>query len=174
MPDPSLGYKKSLIINRRVMSNHFRYALIVVLAVFAVVLANTPSSKLAPEELNQAKLERLLGAKAILNAEITPRAYSDIYTIKGSYQKTPRSARNEFTITTHLSEAQLNALLARNTARIELPRISTRAKYLDIIPTIVVLALVAGLVAYQVNLGRAELASGRPVLAGPHQIPKEG
>jgi cell division protease FtsH len=149
------------------MSNHFRYALIVVLAAFAVLLAVTPRTQLAPEELNQAQLERLLAAKTIINAEITPRAYSEIYTIKGSYQKKTAGKKTEFTITTHLNDAQLRAVLARNTTRIELPKISTRAKFLDIVPTLLVLSLVGGLVAYQVNLGRgksAQLVRARPMI----------
>src|ERR1051325_7904838 len=107
------------------MSNHFRYALIAVLAAFGLVLALTPSSKLGPEEINQAKLDRLLTQKAIDSAEITPRAFSDIYTIKGVYHTKTASAKHDFTITTHLNEAQLNTLLARNAAKLELPRIST-------------------------------------------------
>jgi cell division protease FtsH len=140
------------------MSNHFRYALIVVLAVFGIVLAMTPSARPPSEEISQAKLERLLAQKAILTAEITPRGYNEIYTIKGTYRPKPSEAQADFNITTHLTGTQLDALLARNTAHLELPRISTRAKFLDIVPTFVVLALVGGLVAYQVNLGKGKSA----------------
>src|SRR5437868_1512096 len=104
------------------MSNHFRYALIAVLAAFTLALALIPSNKLAPEEINQTKLERLLAEKAIIGAEITPRAYSDIYTVKGTYHQKGSAGKTEFTITTRLGEAQLNTLLARNAARIELPK----------------------------------------------------
>jgi cell division protease FtsH len=140
------------------MSNHFRYTLIVLLVAFAVVLALRPSSRIAPEELSQAKLERLLSQKAIASPEITPRVYNGIYSVRGSYRTSKSSAPTEFTITTHLSEAQLKDLLASNAARLELPRISTRAKFLDIAPTLVVLTLVLGLVAYQVNLGKGRSA----------------
>jgi cell division protease FtsH len=149
------------------MSNHFRYALIITLAAFAVFLTLTPSSKLAPEEINQAKLERLLGEKAIVTAEITPRVYNDIYSIRGSYQRKGVSAQNEFLITTHLSETQLAALLATHTAKIELPKISTRAKFLDMVPTIVVLVIVVGLLGYQLNLGKGRSphkVRARPVI----------
>jgi cell division protease FtsH len=139
------------------MSNHFRYALIVVLVAFAAVLALTPGSKSAPEELAPSKLERLLADKAILSAEITPRSYPGIYTIKGSYRAKNGQAKSEFTVTTHLAESQLSALLARN-ANIELPKISTRAKFLDMLPTILVLLVVVGLVAYQLNLGKGRSA----------------
>jgi cell division protease FtsH len=136
------------------MSNHFRYALFVVLAVFGALLAITPSRKPPSEEINLAKLERLLARNAIQTAEITPRGYSEIYTIKGTYRVRPGSEKAEFNLTTHLTGGQLQALLAKNLAHIELPRISTRAKFLDIAPTLVVLGLVGGLVAYQVNLGK--------------------
>ena len=149
------------------MSNHFRYALIGVLAAFGLVLAFTPSTKLLPEEINRPKLERLLANKAIVTAEITPRGYNEIYTVKGTYAKPPQVGEVNFTITTHLNDAQLTALLARNTARIALPRISTRARFMDILPTVMVLGLVVGLVAYQVNVGkgrRDHLVRARPAI----------
>jgi cell division protease FtsH len=140
------------------MSNHFRYTLIAVLAAFALTLALTPSTKVPTEELNQAKLERLLSQKLIGSADITPRAYPGIYTVKGTFALKKGAPQSEFTITTHLSETELKALLASNSARLELPRISTRAKFLDIAPTLLVLTLVLGLVAYQVNLGKGRSA----------------
>ena len=51
------------------MSNHFRYALIAVLAAFTLALALIPSNKLAPEEINQTKLERLLAEREGLYRE---------------------------------------------------------------------------------------------------------
>ncbi len=147
------------------MSNHFRYALIIVLAAFGVLLALTPSAKLVPEEINLRQLERLLGEKAILNAEIVPRSFGDIYTVKGTYTQKPRRGETEFTITTHLTEGQLTNLLSGPNIKLEMPRISTRAKILDMVPTLVVLTLVLGLVAYQVNLGKgrsAQMVHDRP------------
>ncbi|MFO1498079.1 MAG: AAA family ATPase [Verrucomicrobiota bacterium] len=147
------------------MSNHFRYALMGLLTLIALVLAFTPTAKLAPEEITAPKLARLIQNKSIVNAEVTPRAYHGIYTVKGAYTRPSQAAPAEFSITTHLSDAQLADLLSRNTARLELPRMSTRAKYLDMIPTVVVLCLVVGLVAYQVNLGKgkgAHMVRARP------------
>lgn len=138
------------------MSNHFRYALILILAAFGVLLALTPSTKPVPEEIGLLKLQRLVEEKAIVSAEITPRAFGDIFTIHGFYKAKTEPEKTEFSLTTHLDEAQLTALLARNTVRLELPKISTRAKFLDIVPTVLVLGLVAGLVAYQVSLGKGK------------------
>jgi cell division protease FtsH len=155
------------ITERSFMSSHFRYALIVVLAAFAIVLALTPSRKPAPEEITQAKLDRLLSENAILTAEITPRTYNEIYTVRGTYRPQRHASAVEFSITTHLDNAQLKGLLARNAAHIELPKISTRAKFLDILPTLVVLALVIGLIAYQVNTTRGRKTHkvrSRPVI----------
>lgn len=138
------------------MSNHFRYALIVVLAAFGLVLALTPSGKPAAEEISQAKLERLLADKAILRAEVTPRGYNDIYTIKGTYRPRAGKERVDFALTTHLEKELLSRLLSKNVAQIELPRISTRAKFLDILPTVIVLCMVLALVLYQINLGKSK------------------
>lgn len=149
------------------MSNHFRYALIIVLAAFGLLLALTPNSKPVPEEISLLKLQRLVEQKSILSAEVTPRAFGDIYTVRGFYATQARPGKTEFTLTTHLDEPQLNALLSRNTVRLELPKISTRAKFLDIVPTAVVLFLIVGLVAYQVSLGkskRSHMVRARPAI----------
>lgn len=160
----TIGHE-ALTLSLRLMSNHFRYALMGLLTLIALVLAFTPTAKLAPEEITAPKLARLIQNKSIVNAEVTPRAYHGIYTVKGAYTRPSQAAPAEFSITTHLSDAQLADLLSRNTARLELPRMSTRAKYLDMIPTVVVLCLVVGLVAYQVNLGKgkgAHMVRARP------------
>jgi cell division protease FtsH len=140
------------------MSSHFRYAVIVVLVAFGLILAITPSTRPVPDEISRAQLERLIEQKAILSAEITPRQYNDIYTVKGTYRPRPKSEPVEFTITTHLSEAQLTPLLARHTAKLELPKIQTRAKLLDTLPVLIVLTLVVGLLIYQMNLSRGRTA----------------
>ena len=140
------------------MSNHFRYTLILVLVSFGLLYALTPRPTLNPEEIPQAKLERLLADKAILSAVVTPRAYTDIFTVKGTYRQTSRRNPAEFTVTTHLSETQLTSLLGSGTARIELPKSSTRARFLDIAPTLLVIAVLIGFAAYQVSLGKGRTA----------------
>jgi cell division protease FtsH len=136
------------------MSNQFRYAVIIVLVMFGSMLALTPSTRPVPDEISRARLERLLELNAITSAEITPRQYTSIYTVKGAYRPRPNSEPVEFTVTTHLSEAQLALLLAPNTATVELPKIQTRAKLLDTLPTLVVLSLVVALLIYQLNISR--------------------
>jgi cell division protease FtsH len=136
------------------MSNHFRYAIIVVLIAFGVMLALTPSTRVLPDEISRVQLEHYLAQNAILTAEITPRQYSDIYSVNGTYRPKPGAEPVEFTITTRLNEAQLNPLLSRNTAKVELPKIQTRAKLLDTLPTLLVLGLVVGLLIYQITISR--------------------
>ncbi len=134
------------------MSNHFRRTAPVLLAVLGIIFILTPRTTLPPEEIGRAKLERLIAANAIVRADVTPRLYAGIYTVEGTYTR-HGGGKTEFALTTHLTDAQLNGLLAKNTAKVEVPKINTRTRLLDILPTVLVGLLVAGLVAYQLNLG---------------------
>src|SRR5439155_10270843 len=115
-----------------------------------------PKFKASPEEINRTKLDRLIEEGAIANAEITPRPYSGIYTISGGYLHGLEHRRSEFTITTHLTEAQLSELLSRQSVSIAVPKSGTRAKLLDMVPAILIVLLVAGVLAYQVNVGKGK------------------
>ena len=115
-----------------------------------------PKFKASHEEISRTKLDRLIEEGAIANAEITPRPYSGIYTISGGYLHGFEHRRSEFTITTHLSEAQLSELLSRQSVSIAVPKSGTRAKLLDMVPAILIVLLVAGVLAYQVNVGKGK------------------
>jgi cell division protease FtsH len=138
------------------MSEKFKRLLpiVIVAAVVAVVLIWQPNSKAPPEEISRARLERLISEKAITEAELTPRPYKDIYEVKGVYQRGLSSPKVDFTITTHLTEAQLQSLLDRPNAQIAVPKTSARARLLELAPTLIIASLVIVLLVYQTNFGR--------------------
>jgi len=141
------------------MSKHFRIvSLVLLVAGIGIALNFTPAGALPPEELSREKLDRLIEANAIATADIKPRSYPGIYDPSGKYTPGPGRGTVEFRITTHLTEGQINALLAKNTVKIELPKTSTHAKIMDTLPTIIVLLLVADLVFYHINFGRGKSA----------------
>jgi cell division protease FtsH len=140
------------------MSKKIIIAVSVLLLLASGVLFALPKSASEPEEISRTKLEQLIKANAISSAEITPRAYSDIYSIKGVYQNNSQAGPVRFTVTTHLPDSQIDALLAKESVKIEMPKTSTRAKVMDIIPTLIVLMLVVGLIIYHVNFGKGKSA----------------
>ncbi len=67
------------------MSDKFKriLPLLIVAVISAVAILWQPMTKVVPEDLTRSKLERLMEEKAILEAEITPRPFKDIFEIKG-------------------------------------------------------------------------------------------
>src|SRR5205823_4170305 len=115
-----------------------------------------PRLKTSPEELSRVKFDRLVAGNTIVMAQVVPRPFPGIYTISGAYLAGSEGPKTDFTVTTHLTETQLTALLSRPNAAIEVPKSGTRAKFWDILPAILVVLLVAGALAYQVNMGKGK------------------
>jgi cell division protease FtsH len=149
------------------MSDKFKRFLpvLVIATVIAIVFVWQPNPKLPPEEISRAKLEKLMGANAILHAELTPKAYKDIYSVKGLYRRSVTSPKTEFTITTHLTEGQVQGLLARPATELSLPKNSSRNQILEVAPTVIIAVLVVFLLIYQNNLGKSK--SGNRVRQRP-------
>src|SRR5262245_15421254 len=104
------------------MSEKFKRILpiLIVAIVVSLVLLWQPSPKIPAQEINRAKLERLMEEKAIVSATLTPKSYKDIYQVNGVYQRSLTSPKTDFTITTHLTEAQVQALLDRPASSVDI------------------------------------------------------
>src|SRR5688572_27052607 len=108
------------------MSDKFKRFLPVLIVAFvaSLVLLWQPNPKAPVEEIGRAKLERLMDQKSIISADLTPKAYKDIYEIKGTYQRGLTSPKVDFTITTHLTEGQIQGLLNRPNSNVNVPKAS--------------------------------------------------
>ncbi len=139
------------------MSERFKKALpiLCLTALFAILLL-WPSSQPPMEEIGRTKLERLIEDKAIVSATVIPKAFKDIYQVIGVYQRFFAGPKVEFTITTHLTEAQVQALLDRPATQLALPQTSARTRLLELAPTLVITSLVLFLLYYQTNFGRGK------------------
>lgn len=139
------------------MSDRFKKALpiLCLTALFAILLL-WPSSQAPMEEIGRTKLERLIEDKAIVSATVIPKAFKDIYQVVGVYQRFFAGPKVEFTITTHLTEAQVQALLDRPATQLALPQTSSRTRLLELAPTLVITSLVLFLLYYQTNFGRGK------------------
>ena len=141
------------------MSDRFKRALpILVAVVVTFVLLWQPSPEFPAEEINRSKLERLMEEKSIISSTLTPKTYKDIYQVTGIYQNSLTSPKIDFTITTHLTEAQVQALLDRPSSEVALPQTTARTRLLELAPTLVIASLVICLLAYQTNFSRGKSA----------------
>lgn len=142
------------------MTEKFKRLLPFVIVAFvgSLVLLWQPNPKAPVEEITRAKLERLMNEKAIVAADLSPKAYKDIYQIAGTYQRGLTNPKVDFTITTHLTEGQIQGLLDRPNANINVPKTSSRSRMLELIPTLVIASLVLFLLFYQTNIGRNKSA----------------
>src|SRR5687768_17755887 len=115
------------------MSERFKRTLpiLVVAVVVTLVLLWQPEPKIPAEDISRGKLERLMDEKAIVSSKLNPKAYKDIYQVTGTYQRTLTSPKVDFTITTHLTEAQVQALLDRPASEIAVPQTTTRSRILE-------------------------------------------
>src|SRR5688572_387832 len=140
------------------MSDKFKKLLPVLIVAFvaSLVLLWQPSAKAPVEEISRLKLERLMEEKAIVSSKLNPKAYKDIYQVTGTYQRTLTSPKVDFTITTHLTEAQVQALLDRPASEIAVPQTTTRSRILELAPTLLIASLVLVLLFYQTNFGRGK------------------
>jgi cell division protease FtsH len=142
------------------MSEKFKriLPLLVVGLVVSVVLFWQPNPKMPPEEITSSKFERLLARNAIISAELTPKAYKDIFQITGVYQRGVTNPKVDFTITTYLTEGQVKALLSRSSSGIQVPKTTTKTRLLELAPTVVIASLVLFLLFYQTRYSRGKTA----------------
>ena len=129
----------------------FPVLIIAIAAAIGFLYMREPS--LAPEEINHARLERLVSANAIAQAEIAPRTPAGMYTIKGKYLKSGKKA--DFTVTTHLSEPLLEKLLSKSTTTMSMPHLSARSKLVEMLPTLFIAVIIGALLFYQMRATRS-------------------
>ena len=140
------------------MSEKFKRLLpvLIVSLVATLVLLWQPNPKAPVEEISRAQLERLMNEKAIVAADLTPKAYKDIYQITGTYQRGMTNPKVDLSITTHLTQGQIQALLDRPNASVNVPKAAGRSRALELLPTLIIASLVIFLLVYQTNIGRSK------------------
>src|ERR1051326_857385 len=107
------------------------------------------------DEITRAKLNELIDGQRVVRATITPTPYPGIYTVEGAWKSGPNPAK--FSITTHLEEAQVKALLDASESKVEVPgRSANKGQWVNIISTLVIAGLVVFVVTHQSRLGRAK------------------
>ncbi len=123
-----------------------------------VSLLLTSVFRVPSREITFPEFERLLGQKSLQRIEVIPTPYAGIYHIEARH---PGKHKENVYVTTHLGEAQAQQLLAQAGVKIEIPGMSLRGQWVNIVSTLVIAGLVVMLVAYQYNIGRGRSARVR-------------
>ena len=123
--------------------------LVVGLCLTASWFFRTPS-----RELTRVEFDQLLQQKALGEGHVLPTPYSGIFYVE-AHHKTGHGVERVF-ITTHLDEAQVKDLFNQEAFKVQIPGQGMRGQWVGLLSTVVVAALVIGLVYYQGNLGRGK------------------
>jgi cell division protease FtsH len=105
-------------------------------------------------EINRAEFEQYLQANSIAEGRVIPTPYAGIYYLEGVHKEGQKSEK--VYITTHLEEAQVKALLAQNTTKVEIPGQGMRGQWVNIVSTLLIGGLVVWLVMHQTNIGKGK------------------
>jgi cell division protease FtsH len=106
-------------------------------------------------EINRARLAELMEKKLILSASLAPTTYPGVYFLDGTWKADGKPAK--FSITTHLEEAQVKALLDSPDGKMDVPgRGGIKGQEANLISVLVVAGLVGLVLAYQMRLGKGK------------------
>jgi cell division protease FtsH len=108
----------------------------------------------ATHDISRAQLDLLLRSKMIKEASVTPTIYQSIYEVSGTYSLSPGSAKEEFSITTRLEEAQVHQLVNLAGVKVDVPGKSNKAQAVNIISTVVVAGLIIALIVHQSRMAK--------------------
>ncbi len=138
------------------MKRYWRFRLIVAMAVVVLALASLTFHyfRLPSREITRQQFEQLLQEKSILTGSIAPTPYAGIYHIDG--ERNLAGKLRPFSITTHIEEKQLKDLLAQPGVAIEVPGMGIKGQWVNLLSSLLIVAVVAGLVIYQLNIGRGK------------------
>jgi cell division protease FtsH len=107
-------------------------------------------------EITRAELTQLIQQHQITDGHAIPTPYNGIYRVEGT-RKVNGKPEN-FYVTTHLDESEINSLFAQNGLKTEMPGQGMRGQWVNIVSTLFIGGLVVMLVVYQSNIGRAKNA----------------
>ncbi len=106
------------------------------------------------KEITTTELTELIARKEIVSAKVSPTIYTGVYTVEGALKATPKT--RDFSITTHLSEADLRALTQLPAVKMEVPGQGSRAQWINIISTLFIAGLVTVVVFHQMSIGKTK------------------
>src|SRR5690349_11106117 len=92
---------------------------------------------LPSDEINRARLTELIDNDLVVSATISPTFYPGIYSVEGVSKSGAKPGK--FTITTHLEEAQVKALLDLSEAKVDVPgKAGNKGQWVSIVSSLVI------------------------------------
>ena len=116
-----------------------------------MVFIRQPSIELTPTEL-----PLMLASGGLSQGRVTPTPYAGMYHLEGTRQLAGR--KEKVYLTTHLSEEQLQALLANKSIKVDMPGAGARGQWVNILSTLLIAGAVVMVVVLQTNIGKGRNA----------------
>src|SRR5580765_8148657 len=135
---------------------NFKVIVSLIVALSAIGLLVGYCARIPSSEITRAQLIQLLDNKEITRASLTPMVYQGIYNIEGSYASRAGAKPTTFTITTHLDDPQVKALLAQSNVRVDLPGQGGKSQLVNVVSSIIIVGLIGVLVWHQMRIGKAK------------------
>jgi cell division protease FtsH len=135
-------------------SRRFRYLLITALALIVLASATVHFWKIPAGDMTRPQFGQLLGQKLVHDAKLAPTLYAGIFHIEGHWNSAGRLL--PFSITTRLEDEQVKALLSQPDVSIEVPGMGVKSQLMELVTPLVLIALVGGVLLYQMNVGRGK------------------
>lgn len=135
------------------MSIIVRKTIGIFIVVLGTVLLLVHFLKMPHKDISQVELDRFLQNHSIESARVTPTPYTGIYMIEGTSMM--GNQHGTFSITTHMEQAQMRALLENPAVTIDVPGSGMRGMLGGLVPVLVIGVLITGVVIYQMSVGKS-------------------
>lgn len=139
---------------KKILRHRYFQAFTATALLAAVILGVVYYLRLPSNEISRARFEQLAQGKAIHEGKIMPTPYADIYHIEGAALAGGKT--QHFSITTQVDADQLKALVAEPKVVIQMPGGGLKDQWVNILSSLVLVGLVAGLLMFQTKLGKGQ------------------
>lgn len=133
-----------------------KLVLVLGLMAVAIVVRLTVLSRASERELTRAEFDHLLQTHSLVDGHAVPTPYGGIYHVQGTRRL--NGSTEKISITTHLDDSELKALFEQVGLKVDVPGEGWRAQSLNVFASLLIAALVIGVLLFQSNLGRGRSA----------------
>jgi cell division protease FtsH len=135
------------------MKKNLKIAGAIIAAIVAIaVLLISYFSRGPSTDITRAQFLEAVNNATISKAKAVPTFYDGIYAVQGTFKLNGKE--KAFSITTHLTEAQLTGLFKLAAVTVDVPGRSGRAQWEIVLSTLIIAAVITFLFMHQMNLGK--------------------
>ncbi len=125
----------------------------IILMVLGIALA-AHFANVPHKEISRSDLEKFLRENSIVQAKITPTPFNGIYEVEGIRKLAGK--QSSFSLAAQLDGPQMKTLLDNPAVTIELPGKGLKGQLTNLIPVLLIGAIVCGAVIYQMRFGKSQ------------------